>query len=94
MKSLPLLLLLPILTSCGSVTPWGAVLVGTNAAEIEITGNSQTGAYSFKAKALNQSDSVGKVVDGVRVIKQVEAAAQVTTSAIGEAGNVTEFLVD
>lgn len=93
MNYLPLLFL-PILTSCGSVTPWGSMLVGTNASEIEISGNSQTGEYKLKAKDLNQSDSVGKVVDTVRVIKQTEAAAEVATATVSEAGSVTEFLAE
>lgn len=93
MKSL--LLLIPLfLTSCAGVGSPGAFLAGTNAEELEASGNVKTGEWKIEVKGLNQSDSFGKAADVVRIVKQTEAATEVATATVSEAGSVTEFLAD
>lgn len=80
------------LSACGTVTPYGAMVAGTDADEIEVSGNIKTGDYKLKAKGFNQSKSTEKVADTFRLIKQVEVVGDVTKAGIGEAGSVaTEF---
>lgn len=84
-----LFLILPFfLSRCAVSSPYGSGLAGTNAEHIKITGNAKTGDYTFEATGLNQSDSTGKIVDGVKTITQLKILGKVSEAAIGEAGDV------
>lgn len=90
MKYLLLLPLLIALTSCGTVTPYGALLAGTDADHIVVEGNAQTGAYRMEATGLNQSKSTDRVVQGVENVTQIKAMSEVGKELIGEGAPVIE----
>jgi hypothetical protein len=83
---------IPMLTGCAGAGSMGAILAGTDGEDIEASGNSKTGEWSFKAKRLNQSNTVGHVrsmVNGMNLAKVAVEGIKSTTTLGLDAGETS-----
>jgi len=91
MKRFLLLPIIPLLASCGTITPYGAGLAGTDADHIVVEGNSQTGAWKMEATGLNQSKSTDKVATTFKDLATIKGWTKFGTEAVDGGGVISEF---